>query len=60
MEKNQKKQIPEHCKGCLFQDECDIIFQTTDCPCTTCLVKIMCKVDCEKVINTFPLRPNNK
>lgn len=43
-------EIAEHieCKGCIIDNACKllVVFNNIYCPCSTCLVKMMCKADC--------------
>jgi len=39
-------QIKNMCKGCYVQDICIYIKYSETCPCTMCIIKMMCNVKC--------------
>ena len=41
--------VPSECKGCIEADICHIIEKCSyQCPCTECLIKVMCNEPCKK------------
>jgi hypothetical protein len=56
----RKPIMHEHCKSCLtyneYSDKCGILIASElnlkgDCPCTNCLIKVMCNKGCDDYNN---------
>jgi hypothetical protein len=42
----------KECRGCILIPECSVKFiDTVRCPCSKCLVKMICAIDCKSYID---------
>ena len=39
------------CKGCLTEDICKFTRYSEACPCTICIIKMICECSCEERMN---------
>lgn len=58
--------LDEECKGCLgatkdptmqarYTGKCSMLprYKSLECPCLTCLIKVICEIDCELIKDYF-------